>query len=110
MTEIKFLPELQNTIVVNTAVLAYFSHEACNVCKVLKPKVEELLQQEFPLMKAVYIDTVRTPEIAGQYSVFAVPTLLCFFDGRESIRKSRNIGINELRDELLRPYEMVTGL
>ena len=88
------------------ALLAYFSTEACNVCKVLKPKVGELLESEFPKIKAVYVQSDKLPEVAAQNQVFAVPTILVFFDGREYIRKSRNIGIGELHHEIDRPYSM----
>lgn len=89
------------------ALLAYFSTEACNVCKVLKPKVSELIQSEFPKIKMVYIQSDIFPEIAAQNQVFAVPTILVFFGGREYIRKSRNIGIGELYQEIQRPYSMI---
>lgn len=91
------------------ALLAYFSTEACNVCKVLKPKVAELIYSEFPKIKIVYIQTDKLPEIAAQNQVFAVPTILVFFEGREYIRKSRNIGISELEREIDRPYSMIFG-
>ena len=99
--------EFENCIKENQSVLAYFSHETCNVCKVLKPKVIEMLGLHFPLMKPVFIDTVKSPEIAGQCGVFAVPSIICYFDGKEGFRKSRNIGINELITEIKRPYEML---
>lgn len=89
------------------ALLAYFSTEACNVCKVLKPKVDELIQTEFPKIKLVYIKSDKLPEVAAQNQVFAAPTLIIYFDGREYIRKSRNIGIGELQNEIARPYSMM---
>lgn len=89
------------------ALLAYFSTEACNVCKVLKPKVADLLQQEFPKIKPVYIKSDKLPEVAAQNQVFTAPTILVYFDGREYIRKSRNIGIGELQHEIERPYSMI---
>jgi thioredoxin-like negative regulator of GroEL len=89
------------------SLLAYFSTEACNVCKVLKPKVEELILNEFPKFKLAYIKSDKLPEVAAQNQVFAAPTILVFFEGRESIRKSRNIGIGELQREIERPYEMI---
>ena len=89
------------------ALLAYFSTETCNVCKVLKPKVAELIQSEFPKIKLVYIKSDILPEVAAQNQVFAAPTILVFFDGKEYIRKSRNIGISELHKELDRPYSMM---
>jgi len=89
------------------ALLAYFSTEACNVCKVLKPKVADLIQTEFPKIKPVYIKSDVLPDIAAQNQVFAAPTILVFFEGREYIRKSRNIGIGELQREIERPYSMM---
>jgi thiol-disulfide isomerase/thioredoxin len=91
------------------ALLVYFSTETCNVCKVLKPKVAALIQASFPEIKMVYIQTDKLPEVAAQNRVFAVPTLLVYFDGREYIRKSRNIGIGELEREIERPYSMIFG-
>ena len=89
------------------ALLAYFSTEACNVCKVLKPKVDELVRAEFPKVKLVYIKSDKLPEVAAQNQVFAAPTIIIYFDGREYIRKSRNIGIGELQNEIARPYSMM---
>lgn len=89
------------------ALLAYFSTEACNVCKVLKPKVQQLLREKFPEVKMAYVKSDVLPDIAGQNRIFAAPTILVFFDGREYIRKSRNIGIGELEDAIARPYKMM---
>ena len=90
-----------------TALLAYFSTEACNVCRVLKPKVAELIHDEFPMIKMVYVKSDMLPEVAAQNQVFAAPTLIVYFEGREYIRKSRNIGIGELQKEIERPYSMI---
>ncbi len=90
-----------------TALLAYFSTGACNVCKVLKPKIEELIRDEFPKIRSLYIKSDVFPEIAAQNQVFAAPAILVFFEGREYIRKSRNIGIGELQKEIDRPYSMI---
>jgi thioredoxin-like negative regulator of GroEL len=90
-----------------TALLAYFSTGYCNVCKVLKPKVAELVRNEFPKIKLAYIPSDVLPEVAAQHQVFAAPTLLVFFEGRETIRKSRNIGIGELQHEIERPYSII---
>ncbi len=105
--ELKTYDEFLSFIEKETAVLTYFSTEACRVCKVLKPKIEALVQSEFPNIKLLYIQSDKQPEIAAQNRVFAAPTILVFFDGNEHIRKSRNIGISELRMELERPYSML---
>lgn len=101
------LEEFQTLIEKEDAVLIYFSHEQCNVCKVLKPKVAHLLHDEFPKMKMVYADTEKSPEIAGQNRVFAVPTIVVFIGGREAFRRSRNIGVGELSELIERPYQMM---
>ena len=87
--------------------LGYFSTDTCNVCKVLKPKVAELIENEFPEIKLVYIKSDVFPEIAAQFQVFVAPTILVFFEGKEFIRRSRNIGIDELRREISRPYSIL---
>ena len=96
--------ELKNN---EEALLGYFSTETCNVCKVLKPKVAELVKEEFPKIKLAYIPSDKLPDVAAQHQVFAAPTILVFFEGREYIRKSRNIGIGELEQEIRRPYSMI---
>jgi len=107
ITEITNLKEYEEIKSSDESALFYFSHDACNVCKVLKPKVEELLKDSFPKTKMYYVNTVNTPEIAAQQSILAVPTILVFFDGKEYIRKSRNIGLQELDSEIGRPYNMM---
>ena len=106
-TEIKSFEEFLELKEKEPALLGYFSTEACNVCKVLKPKVEELVQAKFPKIKLAYIKSDKLPEVAAQNQVFAAPTILVFIEGRESIRKSRNIGISELQREIERPYSMM---
>ena len=104
---IKSLEEFKKIVKEKDAVLFYFSHEQCNVCKVLKPKVQELISSNFPKIELFYCDTLKSPELAAQNSVFTVPTLLVYFGGQETIRKSRNLGIEELKAELERPYQLI---
>ncbi len=106
-TEIESFDEFLKMKEEEPALLAYFSTQACNVCKVLKPKVAELIQNEFPKIKLAYIKSDFLPEVAAQNQIFAAPTILVFIDGREYIRKSRNIGIGELQQEIERPYSMM---
>ncbi|MEZ4906874.1 MAG: thioredoxin family protein [Saprospiraceae bacterium] len=101
------LDQFNSIIEEESGILFYFSHEECNVCKVLKPKIAELLTEKFPSMSLYYCDTVKTPEIAGQNSIFAVPTILVYFEGREYIRVSRNISIESLENQIDRYYSMV---
>jgi thioredoxin-like negative regulator of GroEL len=99
--------EIQEATEKEAAALFYFSTEQCNVCKVLKPKVAELIEENFPEIKLFYVDIEKAPVISGQYRIFTIPTILVFFDGKEFLRKSRNVGLGELEKEIRRPYDMM---
>lgn len=109
METIKSLQEFDQLLAEQDAILAYFSTEICSVCKVLKPKVIEMIAELFPKMKVVFIESDKLPEVAAQNRVFAAPTIIVFFAGRETIRKSRAFGIDELKAEIQRPYSMLFG-
>ncbi len=91
----------------NIGVLVYFSNETCNVCKVLKPQIIDMLKEKYPKIPFYYVDISETPEISAQSQVFTIPTIVVYFDAKETIRKSRHIGIRELAETIRRPYEML---
>ncbi|MFZ2322843.1 MAG: thioredoxin family protein [Ignavibacteriaceae bacterium] len=89
------------------AVCFYLSTPECNVCKVLKPKVIEMIENDFSRISFYYVDLNEAKEISGQLSVFSVPTILVYFEGRETIRVSRNVHLEELRGQINRYYQMI---
>lgn len=91
----------------NNVVCFYLSTPECNVCKVLKPKVIEMIESDFPGMNFCYVDLNEAKEISGQLSVFSVPTILVYFEGKETIRVSRNVHLGELREQIERYYKMI---
>ena len=91
----------------NDAVLSYFSTDTCSVCHVLKPMVIEMVSDSFPKMKMVFIESDKLPGLAAQNGVFTAPTIVIFFAGRETMRKSRAFGVDELRSEIQRPYSLM---
>jgi thioredoxin 1 len=101
------LNEVQELIAGEKGILLYFSSDSCSVCKVLKPKVNELLQEEFPNIQVRYVNTELSPLISGQFRVFTIPTILIFFEGREQARFSRNISLQQLHEALSRPYSIL---
>lgn len=106
-TIIKTIEELEKFVSDNTGAVIYFSAEHCSVCKVLKPKLLEYLEENYPQMTFAYVNTVESKEIAAQKSIFTIPTILFFFEGKEFIRKSRNVNFSELDSELSRIYEIL---
>jgi len=107
METIHSIQEFDQVLSENEAVLAYFSTENCSVCKVLKPKVVEMAREAFPKLKMIYIESDKLPELAAQNRVFAAPTVAVFFEGRETIRKSRAFGVDELKLEIQRFYTLL---
>lgn len=89
------------------AILLYFTSPDCNVCKVLIPKVREMLFTKFPLLKLHVVDIASNREIAGKFQIYTVPVILVYFEGREFIRKVRNFSISELEREIERPYKLL---
>jgi thioredoxin-like negative regulator of GroEL len=106
METIQSIQEFDQILAENDAVLVYFSTEICSVCQVLKPKVFEMVSESFPKMKMVFVESNKLPELAAQNRVFAAPTVVVFFAGRETIRKIRAFGVDELKSEIQRPYSL----
>ena len=106
MKQIKSKHEIENIINTKEPVLIYFSGENCSVCKALKPKIEEQIKKNFSKMKIYELKTETYKEIASNFTVFSIPTILVFFDGKEFFRKSRNISILGFIEELKRPYSL----
>ena len=99
--------ELRERVQSEPAMLIYFKNDNCAPCLVLRPKVKELIDEFFPNIKMIVVDSVEQPEFAGEFQVYANPTLLVFFDGKEYIRKSKFVAIPELKAEIGRLYEMM---
>lgn len=95
---------LEQKIANTPLLISYFSYPACNVCKVIRPKIEELLKN-YPKVHFEYINTEEERMVAGQNSVFAVPTIILFNQGKELKRWSRNFSISDVESELDRIYQ-----
>lgn len=91
----------------NDACAFYFSTPGCNVCKVLKPKLFSFLEQTFPKIKLHYIDLEENKQLGAELNIFSVPTVLFYFEGKEFLRKSRFINLEELADEIGRVYNLM---
>jgi len=107
MNYIQSIAEYEQIAKENLGVLFYFSTVTCNVGEALESKVEKMLHTHFPKMPMYFVDTNLQAELAAQQSVFVVPTVLVYFDGKETIRKSRNISVGELGASIERLYKIL---
>lgn len=101
------LETINHTLQNNDAVMLYFSAPGCNVCHALKPKLSDAVMAEFPAFIIESIDISETPEIASHFTVFTIPTVLVFFQGREFLRKSRHMSVGEVIEAIRRPYHIM---
>lgn len=106
MHTISSLSELQTALHEHEAVLAFISGPNCSVCHAIHPRVEELLKQ-FPGVYAVEANMAEAPDISGQYTVFSVPAVLFFIQGKELFRKARFILLDELEEEIKRSLKLI---
>lgn len=104
---INSLEKLENLIMTNTGVLLYFTTDSCSVGEALQPKIMDLIKTNFPKIKICNCDLNESPEIAANYQAFVEPTILVFFEGKETVRKSRNISMYELEMAIKRPYKLI---
>jgi thioredoxin-like negative regulator of GroEL len=103
-TDISSNEDYSKFILENKYAVVYFSTNECNVCKVLKPKLLEFLNENYPLVKLAFINTEELKELAAQTNVFSVPTILFFVDAKAQICKTRFVNFSELHKELERIF------
>lgn len=87
--------------------LAYFSTPECGVCKVIKPQIERLLEEQYPQMVFTYVDVAQNADTAAQLGVLTVPTVILYFDGQETQRFARNFSLAQVNEAIARPYSML---
>ncbi|MDA3823827.1 MAG: thioredoxin family protein [Bacteroidales bacterium] len=107
MKNIYSIQDLQAVIKNETMLVVYYSNDACSVCKVLKPKISEMLAQQFPKVEPIYIDIEKSPVISGQYRVFSIPTIYIYVEGKEHARFSRNVTLFDFERAIQKPYEIL---
>lgn len=88
--------------------LLYLSRPDCGVCIALIPKIEEMIEN-FHNLEARYIDLDSIPEAAGKFSIFTIPGILVFIQGKETIRKARYVSIDELHGEIMRYSQLLNS-
>jgi thioredoxin-like negative regulator of GroEL len=79
----------------NQLTLLVFTTPDCGVCNALKPRINQLAA-DYDQLDVRYVNLEETPEIAGQYGVFAVPVYILSVQGKEAVRFARHFGMHEL--------------
>ena len=98
--------DLKGIIHTTENLLIYFFNDDCAPCLSLRPKVEVLIREKFPLMEMIYIDGKKFPDLTGEFRAFGFPVLLIFFEGKEFLRYSKYVSVTELEESIGRIYRL----
>lgn len=84
-------------------VLVDFWADWCGPCQVIAPFVEEIAKEYAGKIKVCKLDIDQAQEIATEYTVMSIPTLLIFKDGKIMAKK---VGTLTKRDivKFIQPY------
>ena len=88
----KFAELIQSDI----PILVDFYADWCGPCKMMTPILKEVKAKVGDGVKIVKIDVDRTPQVAAQYQVRGVPTLILFQRGEVKWRQSGVVPTHQL--------------
>ena len=76
------MENLQQVFKENQQVLIDFYADWCGPCKMLAPVIEEVKKETADFLKVIKVNVDDNPEIASQYGVRSIPTLVYIRDGK----------------------------
>jgi thioredoxin 1 len=83
VTEVKEADFKEVVLESELPVLVDFWAPWCGPCRMVAPVVEEIAQQYEGKVKVVKLNTDENPQIASQYGIRSIPTLMVFKDGQK---------------------------
>ncbi|TFE01785.1 thioredoxin [Jeotgalibacillus salarius] len=79
--------------------VVYISRNGCSVCHALLPKIQHVMEN-YPAVVFGHILADDYEEVAGKLTIFTVPVILVFSEGKELFRDARFIRVEEFRETL----------
>lgn len=93
--------KINTFIETNKIALLYISSEGCNVCKVILPRLTQM-QSKYQELMAAKANIEELPLLGSSYSVFTVPCVIIFAEGKEIYREARFIHLEAIEEKIVR--------
>lgn len=104
--EAQSLSEVKAVVEESELAFVFLYGENCSVCHGVLPQVRPILEA-YEQITTVQADVELIPELSGEYTVFTVPVILLFFNGKEVLRMARFIETDRLTYQLKKITEAV---
>ena len=101
VTDANFDTEVRNSAI---PVVVDFWAEWCGPCKQIGPALEELSEQYAGKVKIAKVNVDENPDLARQFDIMSIPTLIVFKDGQPAHRfqgASGKAGLLQKLDDFL---------
>ncbi|MFB1050154.1 thioredoxin family protein [Paraliobacillus sp. JSM ZJ581] len=102
-TKIKSMEQLNTFIQANDVSLVYISKKQCSVCHSLLPQIETIMEK-YPKISTTQVSADAVPEVAGAFSIFTVPVILVFVEGKEYYRGARIVPLKPFEEKIKQLY------
>lgn len=79
----------------------------CGPCKMLTPVLEQIAEELGESLPIYKVNTDENQELATEFAIMTIPTLLVFKDGKEVDRKNRIVPVKQNLLDWMQPYQNV---
>lgn len=94
LTQENFQTEVANS---SGIVLVQFWATWCGPCRMFSPVIKEIAEMNLPDVKFGKVDIDQESDLAGQFRVMSIPTLVLFKDGKAEVT---SVGVKSKKEVL----------
>jgi thioredoxin-like negative regulator of GroEL len=108
MQKINNQADLDALLTEQPAVLLLYGGQHCGVCQTLKPRIQHLLNTQFPRIHATYIDCQDDAAcLCAQQGIMTLPVVQIWFTGTLFAELLKVFALDDIQAALSRPYALM---